>query len=74
MRNIISGRYKISSSVNGKRLADRLNDDRTVTGNAIDETLKCIRIVIAHRLSTIRQGKDKPERGAYLCFKVLCDK
>ena len=64
MRNIISGRYKISSSVTGKRLADRLNDDRTVTGNAIDETLKCIRIVIAHRLSTIRQGKDKPERGA----------
>ena len=64
MRNFISGRYKISRSVTGKRFADRLNDDRTVTGNAIDEILKCTRIVIAHRLSTIRQGKDKPEREA----------
>lgn len=31
---------RIADSVTGKRLADRLNDDRTVTGNAIEEILK----------------------------------
>ena len=31
---------RIADSVTGKRIADRLNDDRTVTRNAIDEILK----------------------------------
>lgn len=31
---------RIADSVTGKRIADRLNDDRTVTKNAIDEILK----------------------------------